>query len=235
LNGFVLNAWSLLLLWAVLVSVGHADSALVEGRAVINHAGKTRTAGNENVVVWLTPLDTEPQHSVTRPHYQMLQKGKKFFPHVLAVPVGSEVEFPNHDPYFHNVFSLYKGERFDLGLYEAGMSRNVRFDRPGVSFVFCNIHPGMIAYVIALGTPYFAVSDTRGTISIPSVPPGRYRVGVWYEHAPSSELNALSREITVGPSAASLGILRIQETDARDPAHENKRGEPYDPELREPY
>lgn len=225
-----------LLLATVMVATAHADGITVEGHASINHPGKTRgVTSDENVVVWLSPLDGNARPTSPGQHYRMLQKEKKFSPHVLAVPVGSEVEFPNHDPFFHNVFSMYRGERFDLGLYEAGMSRNVRFDKPGVSFVFCNIHPGMIAYVIALDTPYFSVSDVRGRISIPDVPPGRYRVGVWYEHTPSGDLSTLSREIIVAPPSASLGTIRIREADTRDPAHKNKRGEPYDPETAGPY
>ena len=104
----------------------------------------------------------------------------------------SAVEFPNLDPWFHNVFSLYKGERFDLGLYEAGSSRTVHFERAGVSFIFCNIHPEMSAYVLALGTPYFAVSDHRGNIRIADVPPGRYRIEVWFERAESPDTAKLS-------------------------------------------
>jgi plastocyanin len=225
-----------MLLATVMVGLAHAEGITVDGRALIDHSSKKRGAvGDENVVVWLSPLDATARPAVVGQHYRMLQKQKKFLPHVLAVPLGSEVEFPNHDPFFHNVFSMYRGERFDLGLYEAGVSRNVRFDKPGVSFVFCNIHPNMIAYVVALNTPYFAVSDAQGKISISDVPPGRYRVDVWYEHTPSNELAALSREVTIGGSSASLGVLRVRESDVREPAHMNKRGEPYDPETKGPY
>ena len=85
---------------------------------------------------------------------QLVQKDKSFQPSLLVVPAGGQVEFPNHDPFFHNVFSLFDGKRFDLGLYEGGSTQFVRFDKPGISFIFCNIHPQMSAVVIALNTPY---------------------------------------------------------------------------------
>ena len=76
-----------------------------------------------------------------------------FTPHILVVPVGSVVRFPNADPFFHNVFSLFDGKRFDLGLYEAGSTKEVTFSREGLSYIFCNIHPEMSAVVISLSTP----------------------------------------------------------------------------------
>src|ERR1700679_3946692 len=111
---------------------------------------------------------------------QLVQKNKTFIPHILVVPAGSLVEFPNRDPFFHNVFSLFEGKRFDLGLYEAGTTRIVQFDKPGISFIFCNIHAQMSAVVIALATPYYAISDARGDFTIPDIPAGRYELQVFH-------------------------------------------------------
>lgn len=180
-----------------------------------------------NVVVWLRPFDSPPPPLPTARHYEMAQRDKQFQPHVLAIPVGANVSFPNLDPWFHNVFSLYKGERFDLGLYEAGSSRTVRFDRPGVSFIFCNIHPEMSAYIIALETPYFAVSDARGDVRIPDVPAGRYRLEVWYERAEPQKLAALSREVAVTESDTTLATLAVPESAKFIPEHTDKFGKPY--------
>ena len=83
-------------------------------------------------------------------HAVLRQKNKAFEPHLLVVTIGSNVEFPNDDPWFHNVFSLFNGKRFDLGLYEAGTTRTVHFEREGVSYIFCNIHPEMSAVVVVL-------------------------------------------------------------------------------------
>ena len=108
------------------------------------------------------------------PHARLTQRNKSFEPHLLVMPVGSVVEFPNRDPFFHNVFSLFEGKRFDLGLYEAGSTREVTFSKPGISFIFCNIHAEMSAVIIALDTPYYGVSNHHGDVVIPSVPVGHY-------------------------------------------------------------
>src|SRR3989440_7930732 len=97
--------------------------------------------------------------------------------------MGSAVDFPNKDPFFHNVFSLFEGKRFDLGLYEAGSTRSVVFNRTGVSYIFCNIHPEMSAVAVALKTPYYGISDRRGVITIPNVPAGNYDLERTHERA----------------------------------------------------
>jgi len=144
-----------------------------------------------------------------------------------VIPAGGKVEFPNHDPFFHNVFSLFEGKRFDLGLYESGSTRFVQFDKPGISFIFCNIHAEMSAVVIALTTPYYAVSDVRGDISIPDVPPGRYQLQMFHSGVAPDSLRALSREITVNEGQTNLGSFTLSESDATA-AHKNKYGRDYD-------
>ncbi len=98
---------------------------------------------------------------------------------MLAVRVGTTVEFPNNDKVFHNVFSFRDGKKFDLGMYPKGASKRIVFDRAGLSRLFCNIHPNMAAYVMAVDTPYFAVSNERGAFSIAGVPPGTYTYHAW--------------------------------------------------------
>jgi hypothetical protein len=156
-----------------------------------------------------------------------VQKNKSFQPSLLVIPVGGKVEFPNHDPFFHNVFSLFEGKRFDLGLYESGTTRFVQFDKPGVSFIFCNIHEQMSAVVIALTTPYYAISDARGDVSFSNVPPGRYQLQIFHTSVAPDALHALSREITVAAGDASLGTFTLTETDVTV-AHKNKYGRDYD-------
>ena len=184
---------------------------------------------------WLTPLSDQaaprPSAQNESPHPRLIQKNKVFDPHVLAVQVGSQVDFPNRDPFFHNVFSLFNGKRFDLGLYEAGSTRGVRFDRAGICYIFCNIHPQMSAVVVVVDTPYFAVSDARGEIAIPHVPPGRYQLNFWEEHCSPKTLKELSRQVTVGEDATSLGSIHLQESDEPVTAHLNKYGKQYDPEV----
>src|SRR5262249_23001507 len=130
--------------------------------------------------------------------------------------------------FFHNVFSLFEGKRFDLGLYEAGSTRDVSFDRPGISYIFCNIHPTMSAVVIAIDTPYYGISNARGEIVIPDVPPGRYSMRLWYEGATPDMLKSLSRDITISERNSTLGVLRLLQPDL-PVAHKNKYGHDYEP------
>lgn len=211
-----------------------AQNTLVEVHIIVRHVRPSRSDSNSNVVVWLEPQYGDPAVPAKRQKYRMTQKDKQFSPHVLAVPVGAAVEFPNKDPFFHNVFSLYEGKRFDLGLYEAGSSRLVHFDRPGVSFIFCNIHPDMSAYVVALDTPYFAKTDSRGDIRISDVAPGRYRLQLWYERAESDQLVELSRDLKVSGDVLSLGTVQVPESERLIPQHTDKHGRPYDTD-RTPY
>ncbi len=111
----------------------------------------------------------------------MNQVNETFVPHVLAVSVGTIVDFPNSDPIFHNVFSLSKTKRFDLGRYERGRSKAVLFDRPGIVRVFCDIHSHMSAFILVFAHPFYAVTDRDGRYRIEGVPPGTYSVAAWYE------------------------------------------------------
>jgi plastocyanin len=183
------------------------------------------------VVVWLVPTgDTPsaPPSAPTDPHPRLAQKDKTFLPHVLVVRVGSVVEFPNRDPFFHNVFSLFEGKRFDLGLYEAGTTREVHFNRPGVSYIFCNIHPEMSAVIIAIPTPYYAVSNAQGEIVVPNVAVGHYLLHIWYESAPQEELDNLTREVIVSERNSTVGALQLAPPGLPQ-AHRNKYGRDYDP------
>jgi plastocyanin len=185
-----------------------------------------------NVVVWLTPLRTGTGASalpVRQSTYRLIQKDKMFTPHLLVVPTGSQVEFPNLDPFFHNVFSLFNGKRFDLGLYESGTSRSVRFDREGVSYIFCNIHPEMGAVVLALSTPYYTITGENGVVTIRSVPPGSYRLNVWSENGQLVTPPSSQRLVQVSNEPVHLGDLMLQATSDPLVDHKNKFGEDYEP------
>jgi plastocyanin len=180
-------------------------------------------------VVWLEPLGPRAPIPVAARHAEMLQKGKKFSPHILAVPVGTQVDFPNFDPIFHNAFSSFSGQPFDVGLYPPGTSRSVVFKRSGVVRVFCNIHQTMSAIIVVLKTPWFAVTDQQGKFQIPGVPPGEYRLRVFYERAPADELKALERKVTVESAALDLPPIVISEAGYLPAPHKNKFGEDYPP------
>ena len=182
-------------------------------------------------VVWLTPVGTSVDPPKQDPSHipQLVQRNKSFQPSLLVIPVGGKVEFPNRDPFFHNVFSLFEGKRFDLGLYESGATKFVRFDKPGISFIFCSIHAEMSAVVIALSTPYYAISDARGELTLPNVPPGRYQLQVFHSAVAPDALHAMTREITVAPGATTLGSFTLPLSDVMVAHHQNKYDHDYDP------
>ena len=187
-----------------------------------------------NAVVWLRPVDAAYQpgsdkDSATRLHFRVLQEHKRFQPHVLAVPVGSVIDFPNLDPFLHNVFSLFEGKRFDLGLYEAGTSHSVTFDLPGICYIFCNIHPEMSAAVVVIDSPYFATSDRAGQFSITNVVPGNYILNVWHERGKPEKETDYPHAITISPDTTSLGTIRLVDAGELLANHKNKYGHDYEP------
>jgi len=221
------GAWLVLLMLCVFAS---AENVELKGRVELTRNGR-RLGDASKVVVWLTPLGTTPVPSMPPQQAsqipQLVQKDKMFHPSLLVIPAGGKVEFPNHDPFFHNVFSLFDGKRFDLGLYESGSTQFVQFDKPGISYIFCNIHPQMSAVVIALNTPYYAVSRWRGEISIPDVVPGRYQLHVFHPSVSPDALQAVEREITVTQGDTFLGSFSLPESNL-ELAHKNKYGRDYD-------
>jgi hypothetical protein len=180
-------------------------------------------------VMWLTPLEgADVPPFLPQGHYTLLQKNRMFTPHLLVIPVGSVVNFPNADPFFHNVFSLFDGKRFDLGLYEAGSSKSVTFSREGVSYIFCNIHPEMSAVVLALTTPVYAIADATDSFVIHDVPHGEYEMHIWIEGVPPSFLDGLSRRVRVSAREHDLGTVSAPIGRSGDMTHTNKFGNPYD-------
>jgi plastocyanin len=204
-----------------------AQEVNVTGRVVLE--GTPGASPANSTVAWLTPMAEGNVATTVAPMHSVLQqKNKTFEPHLLVVTKGSTVDFPNRDPWFHNVFSLFNGKRFDLGLYEAGSTRAVHFDREGVSYIFCNIHPEMSAVVVVLASSYFAIPNKQGEFSISAVPPGRYTLHVWNENALPAELQALSRAVEVSASFHSVGTVRVHVTTAST-SHKNKYGQDYEP------
>jgi plastocyanin len=207
----------------LLTSFLTAQETNVRGTVSVVH--DKREFSNGDVVVSLTAIAAK-EPAVPGPMARLLQKDKRFTPHVVAVTVGTAIEFPNRDPFFHDVFSLYHGKPFDLGLYESGSARSVRFTKPGVSYIFCNIHPDMSAVVVALPTPFFALSARDGSFHIDHVPPGKYKLEVWYELASSTELASLTREVEIPSAEDVLPAITLHASDSHSD-HLNKYGEPY--------
>ncbi|HTJ30363.1 MAG TPA: hypothetical protein VL346_07675 [Acidobacteriaceae bacterium] len=178
-------------------------------------------------VVWLTAIDAPGARPIQKGTYRLLQKNKQFSPHLLVIPTGSTVEFPNMDPFFHNVFSLYDGKRFDLGLYESGAKRGVVFDREGISYIFCNIHPEMGAIVLAVSTPYYAIAKENGSVTIHNVPPGTYRLHLWSEAFQPVDHSGDRRVVQVTAEGGAFGPIDLAPGLNPLVNHKNKFGEDY--------
>lgn len=207
---------------------GFAQQPTIDVRLRLVFPGNAKRAAPP-AVVWLKPL--EPMPGLTfPPHkpYTLVQKNRTFIPHLLVVPVESVVFFPNEDPFYHNVFSLFDDKRFDLGLYEAGSTKGVTFSHEGVSYIFCNIHPEMSAVVVALSTPLYATADPAGAVDIRNVPVGEYELHTWVEGLPPSVLDRLTRHWHVNPNGGDSGSINVPVTPLRPAAHMNKFGQPYD-------
>jgi hemoglobin len=148
------------------------------------------------------------------------QRNKTFAPHVMAVPVGSTVGFPNFDSIYHNVFSLSTPQRFDLGLYKSGDMRQVVFDKPGIIRLGCNIHANMSAYLIVVDAPHYVIADQDGAFAFSSLRPGKYKVQAWSERSS----DPLITEITIKPGD-NKAALDMRGGGASGPG-EDKFGEP---------
>ncbi len=191
----------------------------VGGRITVLDRGDRPAEDVGQAVVWLaTPTPVASPRTTA----QIGTEKKEFSPHVLVIPAGSTVSFPNHDPFNHNVFSLSEEAPFDLGLYSRGEARSVIFARPGIVRVYCNVHAQMSALVVVRDNPYFTQPASDGSFTLAGMPPGKYVLHVWHERAREA-----TREIQV--SGAGIGDLNI-ELDARGyrfVPHLNKLGKPY--------
>jgi plastocyanin len=201
----------------------------LSGRLVLvakDGKGPARGSDPRQAVVWFEAAAAPPPaHAPRTPAapFQLLTKHKEFSPRVLAVPVGSRVQFPNDDPILHNVFSVSPGNAFDLGIYRTGPPKEKRFDKPGVVRVYCNVHQAMVAYILVLDTTFFASPAADGSFRLAGLPKGAGKLTVWHEQAdPWSQDVTLPLPEDAPPIAARLVVVR-----PKLPAHLNKTGESY--------
>ena len=170
-----------------LVSVAAWQAAPVSGRIAILEKGNKTSADLGDAVLY---LEGPPPASTTAARrapvtVEIAITDKVYAPHVVVVPVGSTVRFPNHDPFNHNVFSVSEPNAFDLSLYGRGETKSHTFTRPGLVRVYCNVHPRMVAYVHVMANRYYTQPSADGSFTIDNVPAGRYRLRVWHERIPT--------------------------------------------------
>jgi plastocyanin len=217
-----------MLLLALLIPAALSAATVTGKVAFVAKRGQHPTIAE--TLVWLEPsAKTAARHPS---QVQMVTRGKALVPHVLALPVGSDVEFPNEDPISHNLFSLTPGNTFDLGLYRKGSGKSYKFEKAGLVNVYCNVHPNMSAVIHVMSTPYYAFADATGTWMITDVPPGKYRLVAWNEQGGQSETDV---EVSASGQVAGNVALTLDSRNFRQAEHMNKEGKPYHPPTTEGY
>lgn len=198
------------------------------GAATVNGKVMFMTKRGQNPVVnetlvWLDPAGkTYKKPAAT---FTMTTRSKTFLPHVVAVPAGSTISFPNEDPIAHNLFSLTPGNTFDFGLYRKGAGKSHKFETPGTVNVYCNVHPTMSAVVHVMSTPYYGFADPNGNYSF-EVPAGKYRVTAWNEQGGTATSDL---EVKADGTVAGATLLTIDGRNFRLTQHKNKHGQTYRP------
>jgi plastocyanin len=196
--------------------------AILTGRIEVVGRKGEKTPGTQ-AVVWIPGAPSSARSGAT-----VASRNKRFTPHVLAVPRGASVSFPNFDRVYHNVFSLTPGNAFDLGLYRNGESKNVRFAQAGLVRVYCNIHPDMAAYIRVIEAAAFTVAQPDGTYRIDGIPPGRHLVRVWNEQGGETQIVA-----EFGPGQRKTLDFVLDASSYKNQPHKNKFGKDYPPVTRD--
>lgn len=214
--------------WVFVLAAGLLQGATVTGKVEISQRAKSHESLGD-IVVWLKPSQQSAAQTMVPEHAQLLQKNKMFHPHVLPITVGSTVDFPNADPIFHNAFSSFDGQIFDVGLYAPGTSKSIHFHEPGIVRVFCNIHPTMSAVILVLDTPYFGRVGTDGRYRIAKVPPGAYELRVFDERATAGPDVQVTVNVEDNEEQTAAPVIHLSELGYVRLPHKNKYGLDYPP------
>ncbi len=172
-------------------------------------------------LVWVEPVSGRVPRA-TPSTFQIVTRNKTLVPHVLAIPVGSTVTFPNDDPISHNLFSLSSNNAFDLGLYRKGAGKSQKFETPGIVNVYCNVHPNMSAVIQVMTTPYFAFADGNGNFTVTNVPVGKYRLVAWNEQGGQAEV-----PLEISGASPPAIAMTLDSRNYRATQHMDKAGKPY--------
>ncbi|MFI5311107.1 MAG: plastocyanin/azurin family copper-binding protein [Gemmatimonadales bacterium] len=200
-------------------SLARAQGAVSGRVGIVERPGET-TSDFTNAVIYLVPKSGAARTAETKA--QMALNGRQFSPRVRVVTTGSSVEYPNQDPFSHNVFSTAAGASFDLGVYGSGTTKATQFRKPGAYPVYCNIHEKMTAYVVVVNTPYYAQAAADGRWSVARVPAGKYELHLWHERAIE-----VVKEVDVPPSGLPDVDQKLDATGYKQVAHKDKFGKDY--------
>ena len=210
-------------------ATGLSAQATVSGQVRLIERPGESTSDLANTVIHLEPVSASGPVA-TPVVAQISMQDRQFAPRVEVVPLGSRVDFPNQDPFSHNVFSSTSIGAFDLGLYGRGRTKGWTFQRPGVHAVYCNIHPRMAAYVVAVATPWYAKAGADGRFSLSNVPPGEYTMHVWHERSAPQTVAVV---VPAGGAPDEVNV-RLDARGYKPVPHRNKFGRPY-PASRDRY
>jgi len=178
--------------------------------------------GPGGTVIWLKRADGRTPRPAPARGKVITQRNKTFLPHVLAVPVGTTVDFRNEDDIFHNVFSLSRPNDFDTGLYRQGASYTQTFRKAGMVQILCNIHASMLGYVYVVDSPYYAQAEANGAFKIKNVPPGEYDLETWNE----ASLHPTKQRLTVGADGVRGLVVKVSGDRAAPTTLPDKSGKP---------
>lgn len=199
-----------------------ATAGSIAGRVELLEKGGRPASDLSDVVVYVEGVSVKVR-APKKPAATIVMKGKAFTPHLVVVPVGGTVAFPNQDPIFHNAFSVSGANRFDLQLYKKPKAASWTFEHPGIVRVYCNIHPQMSAVVVVRDNPFYTQAAQDGSFAIEGVPAGKYVLSAWQERVPQPA----SAEVMVPAEGRVEGQLSLDASKYKREAHLNKFGKPY--------
>jgi plastocyanin len=194
----------------------------ITGRVELVDKGGRKATDLSDVVVYVDGARVKPKPATATATATMIMKGKSFNPHVVVVPVGGTVQFPNEDPIFHNAFSVSGDNRFDMELYKRPKVGSFTFQHPGIVKVYCNIHPQMSAVVVVRDNPLFTKAAVDGSFTIENVPAGKYVVKAWHERGGDA-----GSEVTVTETGTTQARFTLDGSTYKSVPHKNKFGKDY--------